>query len=315
MARGGGHPRAVLRLDPRERAAGAGMARDDRGQPGALAHGVARVVVRDVGEHDAVDPAGGGEPHVGVGVDLGARRRELEQQRVVARRERALQPGEEPHEERVGLERGRVARQHQADRAGAGADQRAGRRARLPAQLVGGAQDPRARLRATPGRSLTANDTAAGETPARRATSSIVGRDFACCRRSIRVMVPRLKRFSNGRKGHAVQACSRDGAGPGGTRRRAGAGRRRAVADTAAAGPPRGVGRHARPGARVPGRAVLRQRLAHDRRDGRHHHAAAQAARLGVVRRRRRVGRACDPLHLRQGLLALRPARRRPASS
>ena len=62
------------------------------------------------------------------------------------------------------------------------------------------------------------------------------------------------------------------------------------------------------------GRPLLRQRLAHHRRDGRHLHAAAQAARLGLVRRRRPMGRPGHEVHERRGLHALRPAVDRRAS-
>ncbi len=57
---------------------------------------------------------------------------------------------------------------------------------------------------------------------------------------------------------------------------------------------------------RLPGRPLLRQRLAHHRRDGRHLGAAAQARRRHLVRRRRRVGRARDALHERPRLHPLR---------
>ena len=83
---------------------------------------------------------------------------------------------------------------------------------------------------------------------------------------------------------------------------RSGRGRRRRRRELSVtqrlAGPARGRGRHPGAGARVPGRAVLRERLAHDGRDGRHRHPAAEAARLRLVRRdgsgsgRRRGSRA-----------------------
>ena len=69
-----------------------------------------------------------------------------------------------------------------------------------------------------------------------------------------------------------------------------------------AGGPARGRGRH--PGLldRLRGRPVLRQRLAHHRRDGRHLDAADEAARRRVVRAGRPVGRAGDDVHQRPGL-------------
>ncbi len=72
--------------------------------------------------------------------------------------------------------------------------------------------------------------------------------------------------------------------------------------------PPRGRGGHAGPGPRVRGRAVLRPGLAHHGGDGRHRHAPAQAARLGLVRGRRPVDRQGDAVHERRRLRPLRPA-------
>ena len=55
----------------------------------------------------------------------------------------------------------------------------------------------------------------------------------------------------------------------------------------------------------LPGRPLLRQRLAHHRRDGRRLDAAAEARRRRLVRHRRRVGRAGDEVLQRLGLHAL----------
>ena len=67
---------------------------------------------------------------------------------------------------------------------------------------------------------------------------------------------------------------------------------------------------------RLRGRTVLRQRLAHHRRDGWRLDAAAEAARRRLVRARRPVGRSGDEVHERLGLHPLRPAgHRRPAAS
>ena len=84
------------------------------------------------------------------------------------------------------------------------------------------------------------------------------------------------------------------------------------VRDHAAGRSARGRRRH--PGLldRLRGRPVLRQRLAHHRRDGRRLDAAAQARRRRVVRARRPVGRPGDEVLQRLGLHPLRPARRRP---
>ena len=84
---------------------------------------------------------------------------------------------------------------------------------------------------------------------------------------------------------------------------------RRAVDVGPAGGPPlrRGVG--ACPDRGLPGRPVLRQRLAHHRRDGRHLDAAAEAARRHLVRDRRPVGRPGHEVHERLRLHALRAAR------
>ena len=82
--------------------------------------------------------------------------------------------------------------------------------------------------------------------------------------------------------------------------------------DPAAGGPPRGRGGDPGAGARVPGRPVLRQRLAHHGGDGRHRHAAAEAARLGGLPGQRHVGAAGDGVHVGRRLRALRvPLRRR----
>ena len=104
------------------------------------------------------------------------------------------------------------------------------------------------------------------------------------------------------RSGDRVGGAGRgDGAGAGA----------RAVGEPAARGPPRGRGGHAGAGARLPGRAVLRPGLAHHGRDGRHRHAAAQARRRRLVRRRRGVGRPGAAVHQRPRLRPLRPPVRR----
>ena len=89
----------------------------------------------------------------------------------------------------------------------------------------------------------------------------------------------------------------------------------RGVGERAAAGPPRGGGGHTGAGARVRGRPVLRERLAHHGRDGRDRHPAAEAARQRLPRRQRPVGRSRHEVHERVGLRPLRPAvdRRPPA--
>ena len=67
---------------------------------------------------------------------------------------------------------------------------------------------------------------------------------------------------------------------------------------------------------RLPGRPLLRQRLAHHRRDGRDLVAAAEARRRHLVRDRRRVGQARHALHERPRPRPLRvPADRRAARS
>ena len=92
--------------------------------------------------------------------------------------------------------------------------------------------------------------------------------------------------------------------------------RRAAVGDEAPEGPARGRRRHAGVLDRLPGRPLLRQRLAHHRRDGRDLGAAAQARRRHLVRHRRRLGRAGHEVHERARLHPLRaPADRRPADA
>ena len=88
----------------------------------------------------------------------------------------------------------------------------------------------------------------------------------------------------------------------------AAAGRRRGIDQQPAAGPARGRRGHPRLLDRLRGRRLLRQRLAHHRRDGRHLGAAAEARRRPLVRRRRPVDRPGDEVHQRPGLRPLRPA-------
>ena len=192
---------------------------------------------------------------------------------------------------------------------------------------TGASRAPRAAARirsrvsgATPGRSLTANETAAGETPARRATSAMVGR-----RRRVRVVdrvlrqrYPQavscvrglLKRFrEQGRKrmrgssaavlAGALRRCCRAGRTGGATSCRPATGCRTGARSPRARGPTRSGFEDGR---------LLRQRLAHHRRDGRRLDAAAEAARRRLVRRRRPVGRPGDAVHQRPGLHPLRPA-------
>jgi hypothetical protein len=93
-------------------------------------------------------------------------------------------------------------------------------------------------------------------------------------------------------------------------RRRRGAGSHaRALDVQPSAGPSRGGGGAAVLCRRLRGRPLLRQRLAHHRRDGRGLDPAAEAPRRRVVRHRRSVGRAGDEVHERVGLHALRPPR------
>ncbi len=91
----------------------------------------------------------------------------------------------------------------------------------------------------------------------------------------------------------------------------AGAVRHRTGGDTGfderpAQGPARGDRGHAGILDRLRGRPLLRQRLAHHRRDGWRLGTAAEARGRRLVRRRRPVGRAGDDLHQRPGLHALR---------
>ena len=167
-------PRPVLGLDPGERAAGAGLPRHDRRQAGRLEHGEARVVALDVGEHEAVDAPGRGEPLVGAGLRRRARAA------AAARGRAATSVRSSPERKRtknasVSSSAGSRASTRPTARARASVSARACALGRQPSSSA--ARRIRARVSSpTPGRSLTANETAAGETPARRATSSIVGR-------------------------------------------------------------------------------------------------------------------------------------------
>ena len=82
-----------------------------------------------------------------------------------------------------------------------------------------------------------------------------------------------------------------------------------------AAGPTGGDRGHAGVLCRLPGRPLLRQRLAHHRRDGRDLGAAAEARRRPLVRRRRPVGRRGHEVHERARLHPLRPAAGRGAGA
>ena len=75
------------------------MAGDDGRQLDPLE---ARVVDLDVAEQEAVDAAGGGQPVVGA--EVGRLAADAQHERVVGAGERALDAGQEAHEERVDLE-------------------------------------------------------------------------------------------------------------------------------------------------------------------------------------------------------------------
>ena len=125
-----------------------------------------------------------------------------------------------------------------------------------------------------------------------------------------RVQTPHRRRETGGR--HAVEEGGdvrrRDAVRAGD--RGSGTGTER---ERPAAGPAGGDRGHAGVLGRLPGRPLLRQRLAHHRRDGRDLGAAAQARRRRLVRRRRPVGRAGHEVHERARLHALRPAAARAA--
>jgi hypothetical protein len=137
------HAGGVLGLDPRERARRDRMAGDDGGQPGLGEQREPRIVDLDVAQQEAVDPARAGEPLVGGEVDvLGHAQHEV----VVAAGERALDAGQEAHEERVDLELVDRPREQQPDRPRARLRQRPRRGARPPSQLLRGVQDPPPRV-------------------------------------------------------------------------------------------------------------------------------------------------------------------------
>ncbi len=82
----------------------------------------------------------------------------------------------------------------------------------------------------------------------------------------------------------------------------------RAVGQHPTRGSPRGRCRDARPVARFRRWRLLRERLAHHRRDGWRLDAAGEACRRGLVRPGRSVDRTGDDIHQRGGLHPLRPA-------
>ena len=213
-------------------------------------------------------------------------------------------PDEEADEERVGLQVGGVAGQDEPDRAGARVGQRAGVGARLPAQLGRRLQDPRPRLPADARAVVDGEGDGGGghagaprDVGDRRARRGVGG--WAVADRG-KVGDPSLSALATG--GATMRIARAVGLGLALATLAAGSahGGRRAVGRPAARRPPRGRGGDAGPGARVRGRPVLRPGLAHHGRDGRHRHAAAQAARLRLVRRRRPVDRAGDAVHERR---------------
>ena len=134
----------------------------------------ARVVELDVAQQEPVDAPGGGEPLVGA--EVGRLVADPQHQRVVGAGERALDAGQEAHEERIDLELLERAREQQPDRPRPRLGEPAGVRARRQPSSSAAARIRSRVASPTPGRPFMANETAAADTPARAATSSIVGR-------------------------------------------------------------------------------------------------------------------------------------------
>ena len=322
-------PLVVARLHPRERRRARRPPRQHDRHRGRRQQREARVAGLDVGQQEPVHAPRGREPLVG-----GQRHRRRRRGRsAAAARSR---PRSACSRSRTGSA-GRTSRPPAARRSGPA-------RARRPASGPRSAPAPRptaaTRARAppqefvhacpdeTPGRSLTANDTAAAETPARRATSAIVGRRRGGSGAGDDIAVPCLTGYPQADRAYpewrnlalrrfGEEACGgRDWSRSGmalallpATAQAA----RAAVGDEAPEGPARGRGRHARVLDRLRGRPLLRQRLAHHGRDGRHLGAAAQARRRHLVRHRRRLGRAGDEVHQRPRLRPVRAAAGRTA--
>ena len=168
--------RPVVLADRRERARDVGAVERDRLQAELPQQRDARVVEAQVGEEDAVDALAAREVAVAVGSCSRSSPTTCSSSAWLAGGELELDAGDERGEERVGASSERIAGDHEAERVLVAPAERTRRGARLPAELVGHREDAVARSSsATPGRPLSANDTAAVDTPAWRATSTIVG--------------------------------------------------------------------------------------------------------------------------------------------
>ena len=138
------HPAGRAPSRPTGTGTGARIARHTAGSAGGLDHGEARVVALDVGEHEAVDAAGGGEPLVRAGPAPGTSWSSSAWSCGASVRS---SPARKRTKNASVSSCGGVARQHEPDGAGAGVGQRPRVGARLPAELRRRRQDPRPRLR------------------------------------------------------------------------------------------------------------------------------------------------------------------------
>ena len=101
-----------------------------------------RIVEAQVGEDHAVHALAAREMAVAGQLLLEVVADHVQQQRLAAVGELELDARDEGREERVGAQQQRIARDHEADRVLLAPAERAGGRARLPAELVGDPEDP-----------------------------------------------------------------------------------------------------------------------------------------------------------------------------
>ena len=228
------------------------------GTPAAAQQPEARVVDLDVGQQEAVDAPRRRQPLVRG--QRGAPPRRARAAAAARSRRRSA-----PARSRTGSAR-RTSRPRAASASRASTSPTARVRASVSARALADGRQPSSRAAArirsrvpeeTPGRSLTANETAAAETPARRATSAIVGRrrgaggsgcDIAGAYADPLPAYDRRgsvesERFGETRGSHAMDASARDRQSSWPSCRRRAHAATRAFDDRPAEGPARGGGR------------------------------------------------------------------------
>ena len=252
-------PLLVARLHARERASPGGPAREhDRASPAASSSAKRGSSSLHVGQQEPVDAPRGREPLVG-----GQRRAAPRPARAAAAarsRRRSARA-----RSRTGSAR-RTSRPRAAPRLRASTSPIARVRASVSARALADGCQPSSRAAArirsrvpdeTPGRSLTANETAAADTPARRATSTIVGRRRGRVGPGATLQGPRAPLPAYIGRGSRILSASGEREACGGRERsacgsswpscrRPRARRRRDLDDRPAQGPPRRRGRGTR---------------------------------------------------------------------